>query len=66
MRALRAGKPVLCEKPLCGTLADTEQVLGAARPRPARLLWEAFVFPFHDQFARVTALDRRRGHRRAT
>ena len=31
IRALDAGKPVLCEKPLSGVLADTERVLEAAR-----------------------------------
>lgn len=53
--ALRAGKPVLCEKPLCGSLAETEHVLAVAA-ETGTPLWEAFVFPFHDQFARVTAL----------
>ena len=54
--ALRAGKPVLCEKPLTGSLADTERVLEVAR-QTGTLLWEAFVFPFHAQMARVrTAL----------
>src|SRR5215470_15921024 len=46
VKALRAGKPVLCEKPLCGTLAETEQVLAVAR-ETGTLLWEAFVFPSH-------------------
>jgi predicted dehydrogenase len=55
IRALEAGKPVLCEKPLCGTLADTERVLEAAR-RTGTLLWEAFSFPFHSQIERVRAL----------
>jgi predicted dehydrogenase len=55
IRALEAGKPVLCEKPLCGTLADTERVLEAAR-RTGTLLWEAFSFPFHPQIERVRAL----------
>src|SRR5579859_6989220 len=55
MRALDSGKPVLCEKPLCGRLADTERVLAAAR-RTGTLLWEAFSFPFHTQFERVKAL----------
>jgi predicted dehydrogenase len=55
IRALEAGKPVLCEKPLCGTLADTERVLAAAH-RTGTLLWEAFSFPFHAQFERVKAL----------
>ncbi len=52
---LRAGKPVLCEKPLCGSLEETEHVLAVAA-ETGTLLWEAFVFPFHDQFARVTGL----------
>jgi predicted dehydrogenase len=55
IRALEAGKPVLCEKPLCGTLADTERVLAAAR-RTGTLLWEAFSFPFHAQFERLKGL----------
>ena len=55
IRALRAGRPVLCEKPLCGTLTETEQVLAVAR-ETGTLLWEAFVFLFHGQFERVAAL----------
>ncbi len=54
IRALRAW-PVLCEKPLCGTLAQTEQVLEVAR-QTGTPLWEAFVFLFHGQFERVAAL----------
>ena len=50
LRALAAGKPVLCEKPLCGNLPDTMRVLEAAR-QSGTLLWEAFVFPFHPQIA---------------
>jgi predicted dehydrogenase len=55
IRALEAGKPVLCEKPLCGTLADTERTLEAAR-RTGTLLWEAFAFPFHAQLAQLRQL----------
>ena len=55
IKALRAGKPVLCEKPLCGTLAEAEQVLSVAK-ETGTLLWEAFVFPFHAQFAAVQKL----------
>ena len=55
IRALEAGKPVLCEKPLCGTLADTERVLAAARAT-GTFLWEAFVFPFHSQLAQIRQL----------
>ncbi len=53
--ALRAGKPVLCEKPLCGTLADTELVLEVAQ-ETGTLLWEAFVFPFNEQMDRLRSL----------
>lgn len=55
IRALEAGKPVLCEKPLCGTLPDTERVLASAR-QTGTLLWEAFAFPFHAQLARLRRL----------
>jgi predicted dehydrogenase len=55
IRALEAGKPVLCEKPLCGTLPDTERVLAAAR-QTGTLLWEAFVFPFQPQMAAIEEL----------
>jgi predicted dehydrogenase len=53
--ALEAGKAVLCEKPLCGNVADTQAVLDTAL-RTGSLLWEAFVFPFHHQMARVVEL----------
>jgi len=55
LRALTAGKPVLCEKPLCGNLRDTVRVLDAAW-QTGTLLWEAFVFPFHRQIAQVRDL----------
>lgn len=53
--ALAAGKTVFCEKPLCATPEETARVLAAAAVAPARL-WEAFVFPFHHQMARVREL----------
>jgi predicted dehydrogenase len=53
--ALRAGKPVLCEKPLCGTLADTQRVLAVAS-ETGTLLWEAFVFPFNEHMDRLRSL----------
>ncbi len=52
IRALQAGKAVLCEKPLTGTLAEAGQVLAVAR-ETGTPLWEAFVFPFHDQMNRL-------------
>jgi predicted dehydrogenase len=55
IRTLQAGKAVLCEKPLTGSAAETEQVLAVARGTGTPL-WEAFAFPFHDQMARLRAL----------
>ena len=52
IHALLAGKPVLCEKPLTGSVAQTERVLAVARDTGTPL-WEAFAFPFHDQMARL-------------
>ena len=53
--ALEAGKVVFCEKPLCGTVEDTERVLAAARATGVPL-WEAFVFPFHEQMDLVRGM----------
>ncbi|MGZ4137657.1 MAG: Gfo/Idh/MocA family protein [Actinomycetota bacterium] len=53
--ALEAGKAVFCEKPLCGTPEETERVLATARAAEGPL-WEAFVFPFHEQVDRVREL----------
>jgi predicted dehydrogenase len=50
--ALEAGKAVFCEKPLCATPEETARVLAVARSATAPL-WEAFVFPFHEQIDRV-------------
>ena len=53
--ALDAGKTVFCEKPLCSTPEETTRVLAAAAEAPGPL-WEAFVFPFHQQMGRLMEL----------
>ncbi len=55
VRALRAGKAVLCEKPLSVGAAQTKDVLDVAVTAAAPL-WEAFVFPFHAQHKRLVRL----------
>ncbi len=55
IRALEAGKAVLCEKLLCPTASEAAGVLDVAR-RSGALLWEAFVFPFQAQHARLLSL----------
>jgi predicted dehydrogenase len=54
--ALEAGLHVLCEKPLCASVADAERVAAAAREHPEAPLWEAFVFPFQPQHRRIVEL----------
>lgn len=53
--ALEAGKAVLCEKPLCATLEETERVVSVSR-RVDRPVWEAVAFPFRSQTARFLEL----------
>lgn len=50
---LRAGRAVLCEKPLCTSVEETADVLRVAR-ETGTLLWEAFVFPFQPQMHRLS------------
>jgi predicted dehydrogenase len=55
IRALHAGKAVLCEKPLCTSAEQAREVLDVAATAAAPL-WEAFVFPFHAQHRRLAGL----------
>ena len=54
IRALQAGKHVLCEKPLAATLEDAKAIAAAAREHNV-LLMEAFMYRFHPQI--VWALE---------
>ena len=53
IRAVQAGKAVLCEKPLSVSVSETAAMLDAVRALPSALLWEAFVFPFQAQHRRL-------------
>ncbi len=55
VRALEAGKHVLCEKPLCLRAADVAE-LCAARERSGRRIEEAFAFRNHPQWAKIAEL----------
>lgn len=55
MRALEAGKHVLCEKPLSRHPADVEAAFDASE-RTGRLLSEAFMYRHHPQTARLAEL----------
>jgi predicted dehydrogenase len=52
VRALEAGKHVLCEKPLCLTAAEAK-ALCAARDRSGKHIEEAFTFRNHPQWSKV-------------
>lgn len=52
VRALEAGKHVLCEKPLCMTSAQIEE-LCAVRDRTGKQVEEAFAFRNHPQWTKV-------------
>lgn len=55
VKALATGKPVLCEKPLTGSLTQTLDVVKRAQETHA-LLWEAYAFQFQPQWLRVQEL----------
>src|SRR5215813_2420189 len=55
IRALEAGKHVLCEKPFAATAAEAE-AMAAAAARAGRVLVEAFHYRYHPLFARLQAI----------
>jgi predicted dehydrogenase len=55
VRALEAGKHVLCEKPIALHAADAQAIV-AARDRSGMRVIEAFMVRFHPQWQRVRAL----------
>jgi predicted dehydrogenase len=66
MRALSAGKHVLCEKPIGLSVAEAEQLAGAAAAHPKLKAMEAFMYRFHPQWqaARQIVRDGRIGRLR--
>ncbi len=57
VKALDAGKHVLCEKPI-GLNAAEAQAIVAARDRSGKRVIEAFMVRFHPQWQRIRALVR--------
>ena len=57
IRAMEAGKHVLCEKPVALTAAEAESLI-AARERTGRQVQEAFMVRHHPQWLRVRELIR--------
>ncbi|HXJ32644.1 MAG TPA: Gfo/Idh/MocA family oxidoreductase [Candidatus Eisenbacteria bacterium] len=55
IRALEAGKHVLCEKPFSATVAEAEAMTDAAT-REGRVLMEAFHYRYHPLFGRLRAI----------
>jgi len=55
VRALEAGKHVLCEKPLAEDMAECRKMIAVSRRR-GRSLMEAFAYRFHPQTAKVKEL----------
>ncbi len=56
IRALEAGKHVLCEKPIALTAAEAQGLVDAAARYPHLKVMEAFMYRFHPQWVRIKAI----------
>lgn len=50
VKSLKAGKHVLCEKPVALSAAEAEQLLEVAAAHPSLYIMEAFMYRFHPQW----------------
>ncbi|MGD9635998.1 MAG: Gfo/Idh/MocA family protein, partial [Pirellulales bacterium] len=58
IRALKADKHVLCEKPIALSVAEAEQLAGVAAAHPKLKIAEAFMVRFHPQWLAARDLVR--------
>ncbi len=56
VKALEAGKHVLCEKPIALTAAEAGSLVAAARRFPALKVMEAFMYRHHPQWRRAVEI----------
>lgn len=56
IKALEAGKHVLCEKPIGLSAAEVEELLEAAGKQPRLKVMEAFMYRYHPQWQRARQL----------
>jgi len=56
IKALEAGKHVLCEKPIALTAAEAQDLLDAAHKHPQLKVMEAFMYRHHPQWQRAQQL----------
>ena len=56
IKALQAGKHVLCEKPLSMTAAEAQELADAAKQYPHLKVMEAFMYRMHPQWQRARQL----------
>jgi len=61
IRALDAGKHVLCEKPIGLSSAEGQQLVDAGKRRPSLKLMEAFMYRHHPQWRRARQIVREGG-----
>src|SRR5260370_11041477 len=58
IKALQAGKHVLCEKPIALTTAEAQQLADVAKQYPHLKVMEALMYRFHPQWQRARQLVR--------
>ncbi len=61
IQALKAGKHVLCEKPIGLTAAEGQQLVDSAKQHPKLKVMEAFMYRHHPQWQRALQIVREGG-----